>query len=81
LLRATFGRLLNFGVGHLEFADEINALANIFMHALFGVRLIVGKPGNRFEKRTDLFSLKGALQLLNAFEENLRHCPRGRLAL
>lgn len=26
-------------------------------------------------------SFKGALQLLNAFEENLRHCPRGRLAL
>lgn len=25
-------------------------------------------------------SFKGALQLLNAFEENLRHCPRGRLA-
>ena len=26
-------------------------------------------------------SFKSALQLLNAFEENLRHCPRGRLAL
>jgi len=26
-------------------------------------------------------SFKAALQLLNAFEENLRHCPRGRLAL
>src|SRR3990172_8733009 len=26
-------------------------------------------------------SFKGALQLLNAFEENLRHCPLGRLAL
>lgn len=26
-------------------------------------------------------SFKGALQLLNAFEENLRHCPRERLAL
>ena len=26
-------------------------------------------------------SFKGALQLLNAFEENLRHCPHGRLAL
>lgn len=26
-------------------------------------------------------SFKGALQLLNAFEQNLRHCPRGRLAL
>lgn len=26
-------------------------------------------------------SFKGALQLLNAFEENLRHCPRGRLGL
>ena len=26
-------------------------------------------------------SFKGALQLLNAFEENLRHCPRGRLAV
>lgn len=25
-------------------------------------------------------SFKGALQLLNAFEVNLRHCPRGRLA-
>ncbi len=25
-------------------------------------------------------SFKGALQLLNVFEENLRHCPRGRLA-
>ena len=25
-------------------------------------------------------SFKGALQLINAFEENLRHCPRGRLA-
>jgi len=26
-------------------------------------------------------SFKGALQMLNAFEENLRHCPLGRLAL
>lgn len=26
-------------------------------------------------------SFKGALQMLNAFEENLRHCPRGRLAI
>ena len=26
-------------------------------------------------------SFKGALQLINAFEENLRHCPLGRLVL
>jgi hypothetical protein len=34
--------------------------------------------GNLLPRR---LSFKGALQLLNAFEENLRHCPHGRLAV
>lgn len=45
------------------------------------VRAAMAQAAHRVGVLPRQLSFKGALQLLNAFEANLRHCPFGRLAL
>ena len=45
------------------------------------VRAAMAQAAHRVGVLPRQLSFKEALQLLNAFEANLRHCPRGRLAL
>jgi len=53
----------------------------VYMLAYNLVRAVMAQAACLGHVAMRQLSFKGALQMLNAFEESLRHCPRGRLAL
>lgn len=53
----------------------------VYMLAYNLVRAVMAQAACLGKVLVRELSFKGALQLLNAFEESLRYCPRGRLAL
>jgi hypothetical protein len=61
----------------LEVQDEIA----VHLLAYNLVRTVMAQAAYLWHVLPRELSFKAVLQLLRAFEQNLRHCPRGRLAI